>query len=268
MTRVRGQNIFPPTPRFYWIAKVLGQNLLLQENREKSILGSYKYAINVNLSNRYSVAVHSAMDAELENNILFWIPNRVSKSFGNVKPADLYFVGLIPGLANLTYSDAKVQKFSNVQYYSKLFAGCHRDTNNIFMSNGVAKGLYNRYVNKVSGLKQSKLRLKDKFVNDTTGKLPELFDGLRKSCTVATPARVEAVWSQDFDQQPTLDIRSCILEAFVDFKSCINQTDCPFFQDSMLADLSCQEMSERLQPWIQVFENTIIDLSSKIIGIH
>lgn len=254
--------MFPENPRFYWVVKILGQNLLLEGPNKMDILGCYKYAANLEVEN-VAIAVHCAMDTELDDHILFWNPNRVSKSFGNVKPAELYHVGLIPGVANLTYVNANKRNFSFVQLYSRFFAGCHRDANNMFMTNGVAKSLYNRYLTKMSNAKPAKFNLKDKFLNDIDGKMTVMLNGLRDCCAVTTAARIECVWSKSFTQVDDADIRRVILNAFADFETCLNDNENPFFRNDMLVDFPCQQIAERIVPWITVFGNTVTDLTSK-----
>lgn len=254
------ENVFPKKPSFFWVAKVLGQNLEYDEAERKETLGAYKFAVNLNVSQRFAVAIHCAIDVELKDNMLFWNPIAVAKNHKNLKPAVLFHVGLLPGLANLTYANVERDKFSYVQYYSRVFAGCHRDSYNIFMYNGVAKSLYNRYCRKMGNMKKVKPSLRDMFIDDIDGKLATLFNGLRECCSLTTPARYEAVWTMPSNFSGFNDITDIIVAAFKDL-----DVDCreshPMFHPTMLVNMPTSDFASRLVPWINVFESTIRSLS-------
>lgn len=226
-------------------------------------MGVYDFIIDLNINKKYGVAVHCALDSELESNVLFFNPNQVAKSHNNLKPADLYFVGLIPGIANMTYANINREHFSYAQYYTKFWSGCHRDSKNIFMTNGVARDLYQRYVTKLGTSKPGKLRPRDKFINDEDRKLTKLFEGLRACCGVTTPARVEVVWSILIENDSTQKIDQVIGKAFTEFRKVLRQEKNPLFCSRMLVAIPCQNLSERLLHWLDVIEKSVASISSK-----
>lgn len=267
-TNLAGKNIFPKSPKFYWTAKLLGQNLYFDEDQKEKILGAYEFAVDLDIKHRYAVSIHCATDTELKDNILFWNPNAVAKSFGNAQPAVLYHVALLPGLANMTYADVNRSNFSYVQYYSRLWSGCHRDNKNVFLYNGVTRSLYNRYCRKLGNMKCVKPSPKDIFIDDSNGQFTTLFDGLKECCNLTNPARVEAVWTMPEDFNVQNGITDVICAAFQEFRLAANDQANPFYAPTMLVNITNANFSSRVVPWINAVQSTMKGLTGIILYIR
>jgi len=185
------QTSFPPHPKYYWCAKLLGQNQSIGENDISAL-----FYDNLQLNGNYKAAIHLALDIYVRDSICFWDPSKVQSSWPNKTPKGVYRVGLVPGLGNVVYEFLDpVNSIHHVQYYTKLFSNCHRDRSQFFVKPYIAERIAQRYMASFNKTAKPRKEARDKQMQNG---LAKFLKALSESVCGRTQARVEFVYSDDY----------------------------------------------------------------------
>lgn len=254
---------FPENPKFYFAAIRLGQSARRPDYL--SDFDSVHFAF-LKLTGNYILSIHCAFDFRMRDAILWWKPEFITKCwairFKNA-PKKLFWVGLVPGLGNITYDlIPATQCIVHAQYYTKLFSSFHRDTKGIFQRPMIAKRFYKIFCCKLNGDTLTKDASLDKLL---TGEAMFKFaDFLLESLAGSIPARLEIVCSTSFQQNQqhiVPQFSEIISDAFSHSKGFIFANK--LVSNSMIHAMPTAEFKNRTSTWIGAFKVFIRQIRGK-----
>lgn len=238
---------FPQGSQFFWSVHHLGQSLRFDPNSDEDYNIYDKTAV---LCGNFRVAVHCAKDFYLDNQALFWIPEKIAEA-RQERPEKVFFPALIPGLGNVLYkwSDPALTSPKNVQHYTKVFAPAHRDQTALFASGKITTTLFERYLYMHRGDGRKFSTIKTKKLNSILRQYSHLGDRCQRlhlCCRGATPARLEVVMTSDHQDS----LVSVVKAAFETANSSVFPR---LYAPEMLQNIPATQLEERIRLWTKIF---------------
>jgi hypothetical protein len=190
----------------------MGQNKLREPQRD--IEDDRALDAFVNLVGEYSVSVHCALDAYVENKHLFWRIRDVAQAWLFPQPRatikQTYNVGLVPGMGNITVQVHPQQgNITFIQYYTKLYSEAHKDRHKFFQECFMSQTLADKVSAKMDGLDTRNEKQRIRLLNAEV--IGEYMDNVLEVSRIPAEARVEIVYCS---VQPFENLSELVHHAF------------------------------------------------------